>query len=212
MATIRPAERTDAKFIAWAIQTASRSHRPKGWFDIILERPERFCLEFVERLVLTKARSWWHYSRFHIAEVDGKPAAALSAFRAGEGYALTVPAMNELFASYAWDDAEQNAIWARSAYIFTCTFDGHDDAWTIENVATLPQHRKRGLAGTLISHVLPWGKRLGLAEAQISFLIGNDAAESAYARAGFVLDGERRSAEFLAATGSPGLRRYVKPL
>jgi len=49
-------------------------------------------------------------------------------------------------------------------------------------------------------------------QAQITFLIGNDQAERAYANAGFEFAAERRSAEFEAATGVPGLRRYVKPL
>ena len=42
-----------------------------------------------------------------------------------------------------------------ASYIFSCTFEPHDAAWTIENVATLPRFRKRGLAGELIRHVLP---------------------------------------------------------
>ncbi len=60
--------------------------------------------------------------------------------------------------------------------------------------------------------MLPEGKRLGMREAQITFLIGNDAAERAYAHAGFDYAGERRSPEFEAAVGVPGLRRYVRPL
>ena len=76
----------------------------------------------------------------------------------------------------------------------------------------MPRFRKRGLAGELIRHVLPEGKRLGMREAQITFLIGNDPAERAYANAGFAHAGDRRSAAFEAATGAPGIRRYIKPL
>ena len=76
-----------------------------------------------------------------------------------------------------------------------------------------PRYRKRGLAGGLIRHVLREGKRLGVAQvAQITFLIGNDAAAGAYANVGFEFSGEKRSPEFEAATGSPGLCRFVKRL
>jgi len=49
-------------------------------------------------------------------------------------------------------------------------------------------------------------------EAQITFLIGNDPAERAYANAGFEYAGERRSSEFEETVGAAGLRRYVKAL
>lgn len=95
---------------------------------------------------------------------------------------------------------------------FTCTFEPHGAAWTLENIATLPRYRKRGLASDLIRYVLPEGKRLGMDEAQITFLIGNDPAERAYANAGFQHAGDRRSTEFETATGVAGIRRYVEAL
>jgi ribosomal protein S18 acetylase RimI-like enzyme len=212
MVTIRPAQPTDATFLAWAMLCASRSHLPKGWFDIVLERPDADCIEFLRRLAVTQACSWWHYSRFHIAEVDGEPAATLCAFRAGDAYPLSVAAIAEVCYGFGWDSQTQNTMWSRGSYVFTCTFEDNDAAWTIENVATLPDHRKRGLAGALIRHVLRDGRAQGLDEAQITFLIGNDAAAGAYANAGFEFFGEKRSAEFAAATGAPGLCRYVRRL
>jgi translation initiation factor 4G len=212
MVTIRPAQPSDATFLAWAMLSASRSHLAKGWFDIVLERPEAECIEFLRRLAVTQARSWWHYSRFHIAEVDGVPAATLCAFRAGDAYPLSGAALAEVFDSFGWDAQVRNAMWSRGSYMFTCTFEDNDAAWTIENVATLPAHRKRGLAGALIRHVLRDGRAQGAGEAQITFLIGNDAAAVAYANAGFEFFGEKRSPEFAAATGAPGLCRYVRRL
>jgi ribosomal protein S18 acetylase RimI-like enzyme len=212
METIRPAEPRDADFLGWVILAAARSHVAKGWFDIALARPEPQCLEYLKRLAVTEARSWWHYSRFHIAEVDGNRGAALCAFRAGDAYPLSAAAMVEVSKSFGWDDAEQQAMWTRGAYVFTCTFEDHDDWWTIENVATLPEYRGRGLVGKLIDHVLAEGRRQALQNTQISFFIGNSAAERAYSKAGFVFDGERRHADFEAATGVPGIRRFLKPL
>jgi ribosomal protein S18 acetylase RimI-like enzyme len=210
--TIRPAERADAPFLAWVILTAARSHLERGWFDIVLDRPEGVCLEFLEKLAVTEARSWWHYSRFRVAEVAGAPAAALCAFRAGDAYPLSGAAMGEVCERNRWDQETQDAMWKRGSYIFTCTFEDNDDAWTIENVATLPRHRGRGLVVELIAHALTEGREQGRRAAQISYLIGNEPAARAYVAAGFTLDGERRSAEFLAATGAPGLCRVVKRL
>jgi len=212
METVRLAEPGDADFLAWAILTASRSHLEKGWFDIVLARPEQECLEFLRRLVQTETRSWWHYSRFHVAEVDGNVAAALCAFRAGDAYPLSGPGMSEVSKSFGWDEVEQRAMWARGSHIFTCVFEDSENLWTIENVATVSSYRGRGLAGKLIKHVLPEGARQGLSQAQITFFIGNEAAARAYSKVGFVLNGEKRHPDFEAATGLPGICRYLRRL
>lgn len=209
---IRRAGPDDASFLAWAILAASRSQLARGWFDIVLARPEAECLEFLRRLTACESPSWWHHSHFSIAEDNGEPAAALCAFRAGDAYPLSAAALAETAASVGTSETEQQAMWTRGAYIFACTFDGDDDLWTIENVATLPSRRGRGLAGALLGRAVREGVERGASEAQITFLIGNDAAERAYAKAGFTLDGERRHPEFLAATGVPGMRRYLRKL
>jgi translation initiation factor 4G len=86
----RLAQRSDAAFLAWVILTAARSHREKGWFDIVLSRPQSEGLAYLRRLTLTSTRSWWHYSRFRVAEVEGRAAAALCAFRAAENDAQAI--------------------------------------------------------------------------------------------------------------------------
>ena len=209
---IRPATVQDAEFVAWTIQAANRSHVKKGWFDIMLARPDAECLEFARRLAVAEAASWWHYSLFLIAEVDGKPASALCRFRAGDGYPLSGKAITEVVKSYGWDEAEQRAMWQRGAYAFTCIMPGDDNCWTIENVGTLPEYRGRGLTGALIEHALEDGRKRGMTDAQITFLIGNDPAERAYSKAGFQFDAEKRHPDHEAACGSPGLRRFKRKL
>ncbi len=209
---IRAARASDADFLAWVILAAARSHLSKGWFDIVLDRPEPECLEFLRRLAVTPTPSWWHWSRFWIAEVAGERAAALCAFRAGEGYALSQQALTEAAESLAIPAREQAALWERGAYLFACVLDAHDDAWTIENVATLPGQRGRGIVGALLAHALDVGTRAGHAMAQITFLIGNDPAERAYAKAGFAFESEKRHPEFAARAGAPGLRRFTRTL
>lgn len=207
---IRAATADDADFVAWTSQTAARSHVEKSWFDILLGGSESDSLEFARRLALTQVRSWWHYSWFLIAEVEGKPASALCRFRSGDGYPLSGDALREVVNSYPFSDAEQKAMWARGGYAFTCLMPSDDDCWTIENVATMPEYRGRGLTSLLIEHVLEEGRVQGCTEAQISFLIGNDRAERVYARAGFTFADEKRHPDHQAACGSPGMRKFKR--
>jgi ribosomal protein S18 acetylase RimI-like enzyme len=209
---IRRAVPADAEFLAWAIMTASRSHLARGWFDIALNQPEDRCLKFVAKLSTAAVPSWWHFSRFLLAEVDGDPAAALCAFSAAEAYPLSEAAMTEAAEAVGVPPIERAAIWQRGAYIFSCTMAGESDCWTLENIAVSPRYRRRGLVTALIAKALENGRAKGFAEAQITYIIGNDAAERAYERSGFRFAGEQCHADFEAATGAPGLRRVVRRL
>jgi hypothetical protein len=64
----------------------------------------------------------------------------------------------------------------------------------------------------LISHALAAGKAAGFERASISFVIGNDAAEQCYAKAGFAFAEEKRDPAFEAITGSPGFRRFTRAI
>jgi translation initiation factor 4G len=208
---VRSARREDAGFLAWAMLTAGRGHLERGWYDIAFDLPEDESLDVLSRLVLTSSASWWRYDRFLVAEVDGRPAAALSAFGASE-YEGSEAALQEAVADLGWTGDDLAAVWARGSYVFSCTMStGEDDAeaWTIENVATREAFRGRGLAVRLIEAALERGRQAGFGEAQISFLIGNAPAERAYAKAGFALAEERRHPDFEAAVGAPGLRRFT---
>ena len=99
--TIRRADPKDADFIAWTILASQRGHLPRGWFDIALGWPEPQCLAFARWIALTPSRSWWHISQFLIAEVDGTPAAALSALHAA-GAARDAQSASIRSASWVW--------------------------------------------------------------------------------------------------------------
>jgi translation initiation factor 4G len=202
---IRDARTEDAPFIGWAILAATRSQMPRGWFDITLGLDEPACLAFTTRLARAETRSWWHHSNFVIAEVDDVPAAALCAFRAGDGYPLSQAAINEVAKAAGWAETEIGAMWERSAYLFTCTIDAGEDTWAIDNVATMPAYRGRGLASALIERAIEMGRARQLEASQISMFIGNVAARRAYERTGFRVIDERRSAAFEQACGVPGL-------
>src|SRR3954454_7874850 len=137
---IRAARAGDAAFLGWASYEAARGHLERGWFDIVLRRDRAFCIEFSRRLTIAKARSWWHWSLFSVAEVDGQLASAMCGFGDKSVYRVSGEAMREAADGMGIDAAEQAQFWPRGAFIVSCA-TSEPSAWTIENVATLPKHR-----------------------------------------------------------------------
>jgi translation initiation factor 4G len=211
MIPIRAARPEDAEFLGWAIYEAARGHLARGWFDIVLKRDGAFCLEFCRRLAAAKARSWWHWSLFSIAEVNGAAASALCGFGDEAVYRASGEAMQETSDAMGISEAEQAQLWPRGAFILSCT-TSEAGAWTIENVATLPEQRGTGVTQALLANELARARRAGFKRAQISFLIGNEPADHAYTKAGFAFAEEKRAPEFQAAMGVPGLRRLARDL
>ena len=209
---VRPASPGDAAFLAWAVLHAGRAHLAQGWYDIAIGLSEPGCLRLLERLVVTRTPSFWRYPNVMVAEVDGQPAAALSAFGSGDGWGDAQAAMAEAAGPLGWGVVELGAVWARGAYVFSCVFEPDEDCWVIENVAVAPQFRGQGLAGLLIDAALTKGRRLGFKTAQLTFVIGNHPAERAYAKAGFHFAAEKRHPAFQAATGAPGLKRFSRAI
>lgn len=209
--TMRPARPEDAAFLGWASYEAARGHLERGWFDIVLHRDREFCIEFARRLTIAKARSWWHWSLFSVAEVDGVPASAMCGFGDESVYRASGEAMREAGDAMGIDPTEQAQFWPRGAFIVSCA-TGEPGAWTIENVATVPEHRGKGVTQALLHRELERARDAGFHRAQISFLTGNEPAEHAYRKAGFEFAEEKTSPEFEAAIGAPGLRRLARDI
>jgi ribosomal protein S18 acetylase RimI-like enzyme len=212
LSAIRPARADDASFIARNILSSQRGPFPRGWFDIALGWDEPQCLDFVERIAIAPTQSWWHVSQFIIAEVYGKPAASLCALPTSGTSAAAKAAIEAAAGESGLDASDVEAIFRRGAYARNCWVQGGEGEWLIEHVATLPEYRGRGLVQALIDHALAAGKAAGFERASISFLIGNEAAERCYAKAGFAFVEEKRDPAFEALTGSPGFRRFVRAM
>ena len=209
---IRPARTDDASFIARNILASQRGPLPRGWFDIALDRPEPECLDFIRRLAVARQISWWHVSQFIVAEVDGVPAAALCAMPSRGSLDMAGPALKEVGRDVGMSTPDLAEMFRRGDYSDACWVQGTDDEWLIEHVATVPEYRGRGLVQALIGHALAAGQAAGFRRASISFLIGNEAAERCYAKAGFAFAEEKRDPAFETITGSPGFRRFVRAI
>src|ERR1700752_1760942 len=208
--TIRRARIDDATFIARAILSAQRGHVSRGWFDIALDWPEPQCRAFVERIATAQTQSWWHFSQFILAEVEGEPAAALCAMPASGTVSAGRLAITEVAEHFRLSASETAAIFQRGAYAAGCWIQGGEADWLIEHVATLPKYRGRGWVQALIDHGLLAGQSAGFAQASISFLIGNEAAQRCYAKAGFAFAEEKRDFDFEAITNAAGFRRFER--
>ena len=207
--TIRPATPNDAPFLGWACFEAARSQLDRGWFEIVLQRDEAFCIQFATYLTLAKAVSWWHWSLFHVAEVDGVLASAMCGFGDDSVYRESHAAMAEAGDKMGIPKSEQAQFWPRGKFIVSPA-TGEDGAWTIENVATKPEFRGSGVTSALLEAELGIARTAGFKRAQISFFVGNDRAEKTYAKAGFRFAEEKHALDFEAALGIPGVRRFAR--
>jgi ribosomal protein S18 acetylase RimI-like enzyme len=193
--------------------TAARSHLTRGIWDVSLGLPEQDCLIYLEKLALTNTVSWGHYSTFLIAEVGKIPAAALCGYDPNEADAAALMrAMDEVADQLGLNEAQRATIWENFAPISTCISDAADGAWIIENVATLPEYRRKGLVNMLVEQVLERGRARGYKLAQLTILIGNTPAQKAYEKIGFRSDIEKRHPNFDAAIGVPGMMRMLLAL
>jgi ribosomal-protein-alanine N-acetyltransferase len=66
------------------------------------------------------------------------------------------------------------------------------DELHINNLAVAPSHRRQGVGGALLTHVLGEGLRLGAARSTLEVRRSNEEARRLYERFGFVVAGVRR--------------------
>jgi translation initiation factor 4G len=200
-----------AQFIAWVILTAFRSHLERGFWDFMRPGTDEEILRYLEALTLTKAAHWAQLPLFIVAEVDGEPAAALSGYfeeehggmKLGDGIAEVSGATGQ------HPDPEG----MKRALTVTNVAPEHvPGAWIIEDVATRPEFRRRGLVDALMQEIIKRGHKRGATVSDIGVFIGNDSAQKAYEKAGYVVVGEKRHPEFEAVYKSPGVRALRRAL
>lgn len=211
--SVRHARHGDAKFLAWVMLAASRSHLPRGIWDTIIGADDQGCLRYLERLTAAEPRSLYHYENFLVAEIDARPAAALCGFEMrSDTWTLVAEAMVAVQRDLGWTMDEVAAAQRRMAPIWACFPESVGADWIIENVATEPTHRGQGAATALVNEILREGTRRGHRLAQITTYIGNDSARSVYEKAGFQFSEEKRCVEIATLLGTPGFVRFLSKL
>ncbi len=198
-------------FLAWVQLTAFRSHMPKGMWDFFIDRPDEDVLRFLEAFAVTETKHWGSYEGFIIAEVDGTPAAAMTGYFEAES-TLDV-GIAEACKKLGIEQDDINAGWSRAGTIALVGDVPHTPgAWIIENVATKPEFRRRGLVDRLMIEQMNRGREKGATIGNIGVFIGNDNAQRAYEKAGFEVIGEKTHPDFEAVYGCPGVRQLRRDL
>jgi ribosomal protein S18 acetylase RimI-like enzyme len=203
-----------APFIAWVMLTAARSHLERSLWDFVTDAEESETLRLLERLTLNGEKHWAHHAMFIVAEVDGKPAAALSGYIQREANESTLAApLLQAHLDVGRTAEDMAAGLARAGSIMNVAPEHTDDgAWVIEHVATAPEFRRQGLVDRLLREIIDRGRARGATRADIGVLIGNDRAQRAYEKAGMHVIGEKRDAEFERVYRCPGVRSLTMEL
>jgi len=210
---IRRGTKADADFLAWVMLAAARGHVHRGVWDLIVGADDAGCLDYLKRLTVAEPPSLCSCENFLMAEVDGRPAAALCGFAfADGGWATVGHAMSSVQRDLGWTEADLAASKQRTAPVYANFGPDTGADWCIELVATRPEYRRRGLVDALMREVIQQGIDRRYSLAQITILIGNDVAQKAYEKAGFKVHDERGTQEFQAAIGAPGFRRFLRKL
>lgn len=211
--SIRDATRDDSALIAWVEQTAARSGKPLGFWDLMFPGADGPRLALIEQIVRSPVDSFAHFSGFLVAEVDGVAVGALSGYSpVAKKLEHFAGAFRAVLSDNDWSMAHQKLVVSRIAPALTCISDTPEDRWIVEWVALQPEARGKGVAAALLAAVLERGRAAGFTKTQISVLIGNTPAVRCYERAGFSVVDEKRHPDFEAVFGAPGVARMWAPL
>lgn len=205
------ARREHAPFIAWVILTAFRSHLEKGFWDFMRPGTDGEILRYLEALTTSKAPHWAQLPLFIVAEVNGEPAAALSGYF-GEEHGGTRLRDGMAEADAATGQVPDAEAIGRALTILNVAPEHVPGAWIVEDVATRPEFRRRGLVDALMQKIMERGRKRGATVSDIGVFIGNDSAQKAYQKAGYVVVEEKTHPDFEAVYGTPGVRTLRRSL
>lgn len=213
---IRRADDGDLDLLTWVMLAASRSHLDRGIWEYLNATGPAATQSFLRRLATTDVVHMFHHSLFLVAELDGEPGAAMCAYDSStQGFDVALPEMAAATAAEGVDAGDPDYVRRSGVLLSGFVLDDSGPPgprWVIENVATKPEMRRRGLVDALLHQLLGHGRERGFEHAQISVLIDNERARRAYVKAGFEPLAERRSEEWPQEIGCPGTEMLLQPL
>jgi ribosomal protein S18 acetylase RimI-like enzyme len=213
---IRRATDDDLGLVTWVMLTASRSHLDRGIWEYLNSSGGATALAFLRRLATTDTVHLFHRSLFLVAELDGEPGAAMCAYDSStQGFDVALPEIAGATAAEGVDT--QDPDYVRRSGVLLGGFVMEDPGppgprWVIENVATRPEMRRRGLVDSLLHQLLGHGRERGFDYAQISVFIDNERARRAYIKAGFEPLVQQRSDDWSREIGCPGTEMLLQSL
>lgn len=154
---------------------------------MILGGSEEEVLRFLHYISITKIPHLFHYSCYLITEEDGYgPVGLLGGYDPKtSGYEALQQSIPEVMSKLNLPGQAFARFEERASKILACVPKAIDGAWVIDSVATLPDHRRKGIAEKLLNRILEIGKKQGHTRAQVSMYIGNQPALKLYHKFGF---------------------------
>jgi len=213
---IRRAAEADVDLVTWVMLAASRSHLERGIWEYMNASGDAAAVAFLRRLATTDAVHLFHSSLFLVAELDGESGAAMCAYDSStQGFDVALPEIAAATAAEGIDGEDPEYV--RRSAVLLSGFVTDDPGppgprWVIENVATKPEMRRKGLVDALLHQLLGHGRERGFEHAQISVFIENERARRAYIKAGFEPLTEQRSDDWQREIGCPGTEMLLQPL
>jgi ribosomal protein S18 acetylase RimI-like enzyme len=211
---IRDARPQDASFLAKSILMAGRAHVTRGIWEVILWGTEEDTLHFLQHLSIAQIPHLFHYSYYLIAEDDASgPVSSLGGYDYNvAGYHALQQAIPEVVRKLNLPAQVSNISEERAKKILACLPKEIEGAWVIDSVATLPEHRRKGVSENLLRTILEKGKRQGYSKAQVNMYIGNEPVLKLYRKFGFEIVEEIPDEYFEKSIGSPGMLSLAKDL
>jgi len=148
-----------------------------------MSRPRR-----VEDTIVNTGVRWQIEAMNSAADIDGVLAV--------EDASFTNPWTREMYLAELENRGISYCYLARDEHRRTvafCSFWRVVDELHINNLAVLPEWRRRGVATALLDHVLREGARLGARRAALEVRRSNEPARRLYERFGFSVEGVRRA-------------------
>jgi translation initiation factor 4G len=213
---IRRAAESDLDLLLWVMLAASRSQLDRGIWEYLNASGEAETLSFLRRLLTSDTLHLFHWSLFLVAELDGEPGAAMCAYDSStQGFDVALPEMMAATAAEHIDTEDPEYVRRTGVMLGGFIMDDPGPSgprWVIENVATTPEMRRRGLVDGLLHQLLGHGRERGFEYAQISVFIDNERARRAYIKAGFEPLAEQRSEDWAREIGCPGTEMLLQLL
>jgi ribosomal protein S18 acetylase RimI-like enzyme len=213
---IRRATKKDLDLLTWVMLAASRSHLDRGIWEYLNASDEAATLSFLRRLATTDTVHLFQWSLFLVAELDGEPGAAMCAYDSStQGFDVALHEMMAATAAERIDTEDPEYVRRTNVMLSGFIMDNPGPPgprWVIENVATRPEMRRKGLVDGLLHQLLGHGRERGFEHAQISVFIENERARRAYIKAGFEPLAEQWSDDWRLEIGCPGTEMLLQPL
>lgn len=204
----RAAEPRDANALAKLIYMADLAHYGVSGYSISLGGTQEHQLDQLQKLTMTQARSWFHWSHFEVAEMEGCAVGAIAGFDKPRGDEVMVEALREI----GWNREAVASLEERLADLYSAFPNEPEGFWTIDHVAVMPEIRGRGVARHLLDQVLDRGRELGFRKAKVDVFEGNTAARALYESAGFRLQETFGEEALRRVLGRDALHRLARTL